>query len=191
MPSAWRGAELSSRVLGLHFLLSGKRSRSLVIRPGLWSAPALPLPSPAGRVSGVCGEVLARADPASFHGHKHFPAPLQLRAFGVHGPALPAAPVSAGAFQGCPSWRAEVLPHGNKICPLAGSRCLGAKSPPPLPSYPKPCFFSSPSAGKSSERASYSTFGRDTGMPGLNQVMIKCSEIFCFIYWLPKLRVWY
>lgn len=38
--------------------------------------------------------------------------------------------------------------------------------------------------GKSSERASYSTFGRDTGMPGLNQVTIKCIEIFCFIYWL-------
>lgn len=94
-------------------------------------------------------------------------------------------------FRAVPSWRGEVLPHGNKICPLAGSRCLGAKSPPPLPSYPKPWFFSSPSAGKSSERASYSTFGRDTGMPGLNQVMIKCSEIFCFLYWLPKLRVWY
>lgn len=44
------------------------------------------------------------------------------------------------------------------------------------------CLFST--VGKSSERASYSTFGRDTGMPGLNQVTIKCFEIFCFIYWL-------
>lgn len=47
------------------------------------------------------------ADTASFHGHKHFPVPLQLQAFGVYGPALcdpNAAPALAGAFQAVHSW---------------------------------------------------------------------------------------
>ncbi|NWV50708.1 TFE2 factor, partial [Daphoenositta chrysoptera] len=74
------------------------------------------------------------------------------------------------------------LPSHNSISssPFLGAGLVGAwgqKKPHPLPSYPKPCFFSSPSAGKSSERASYSTFGRDTGMPGLNQPGFLPSEM--------------
>lgn len=79
--------ELSSHVLGLHFLLSGST-------PGVWSlllALGLLGPGPAKsswQLSGVCRSFWLEADTASFHGHKHFSMLLQLQAFGVYGPAL-------------------------------------------------------------------------------------------------------
>lgn len=101
-------------------------------------------------------------------------------------PELKRAPVLATSYYG----RQSPLQTGRrKLCYESGLRTLGGrvwggarKTSPSL--LHKTLSFLSSTVGKSSERASYSTFGRDTGMPGLNQVTIKCIEIFCFIYWL-------
>ena len=72
-----------------------------------------------------------------------------------------------------------------------GRVCRGARETSPF-SLHKTLSFLFSTLGKSSERASYSTFGRDTGMPGLNQVTIKGIEIF-LLHLLAKLlgvRAW-